>query len=294
MGWFSWGKKEKKQEAPTKDDLWLQCASCKAMLFKEEWLKSWKVCTVCGFHDKLTAMERVDLLADPNSFYEFDRKLTFSDPLKFTDDKGSYADKARQACEKTDMKEAVLTGRAKIGGREKSGDQKKIEGHRVVLAIMDFNFLGGSLGSGTGEKIFRATEYARKNRMPLIIASASGGARMHEGIVSLMQMAKTSAALSRLHAAGVPYFSLLTNPTTGGVSASYAMLGDINIAEPGALVGFAGRRVIEQTIKQKLPDEFQTAEYVRDHGFIDLVVPRKDLRETLHRLIEYSMNTKVD
>ncbi len=282
MGWFSWGKKEKKQEAPAKEDLWIQCASCKAMLFKEEWLKSWKVCTVCGFHDKLSARERVDLLVDPKSFDELDRKISFSDPLKFTDDKGTYAEKAKQACEKTGLKEAVLTGRGKIGG------------HRTVLAVMDFSFLGGSLGSGTGEKIFRATEYARKHRLPLIIASASGGARMHEGIISLMQMAKTSAALARLHEAGVPYFSLLTNPTTGGVSASYAMLGDLNIAEPGALVGFAGRRVIEQTIKQKLPDEFQTAEYVRDHGFIDLVVPRKDLRETLRKLIEFSMNTKVD
>jgi acetyl-CoA carboxylase carboxyl transferase subunit beta len=282
MGWFSWGKKEKKQEAPSKDDLWTQCVSCKAMLFKEEWLKSWKVCTVCGFHDKLTAYERVELLVDPKSFHEFDKTLTFSDPLKFTDDKGSYADKARQSCEKTGLKEAVLTGRGRIAT------------HKVALAVMDFNFLGGSLGSGTGEKIFKATEYARKHRMPLIIASASGGARMHEGIISLMQMAKTSAALARLHEAGLPYFSLLTNPTTGGVSASYAMLGDLNIAEPGALVGFAGRRVIEQTIKQKLPDEFQTAEYVRDHGFIDLVIPRKDLRETLRRLIEFSMNTKVN
>jgi acetyl-CoA carboxylase carboxyl transferase subunit beta len=281
MGWFSWGKKEKVQETPSKEDLWTQCASCKAMLFKEEWHKSFKVCTVCGFHDKLTAQERVDLLVDPKSFSEFDRKVSFSDPLKFSDDKGTYAEKAKQACDKTGLKEAVLTGRGKLGG------------NKIVLAIMDFNFLGGSLGSGTGEKIFRAAEYARKHRIPLIIASASGGARMHEGIVSLMQMAKTSAALARLHEAGVPYFSLLTNPTTGGVSASYAMLGDINIAEPGALVGFAGRRVIEQTIKQKLPDEFQTAEYVRDHGFIDLVVPRKDLRETLQRLVEYSMNTKV-
>ncbi len=282
MGWFRWGKKENTQDAPAKEDLWTQCAACKAMLFKEEWHKGLKVCPVCGFHEKLTAMERIDMLLDPKSFHEFDAKISTSDPLKFTDDKGSYADKAKQACEKTGLKEAVVTGRGKICG------------HRLVVAIMDFNFLGGSLGSGTGEKIFRATEFARKKKMPLLIASASGGARMHEGIVSLMQMAKTSAALARLHQAGIPYFSLLTNPTTGGVSASYAMLGDINIAEPGALVGFAGRRVIEQTIKQKLPDEFQTAEYVRDHGFIDLVVPRKDLRETFHRLIQFSMNTKVD
>lgn len=282
MGWFSWGKKEKIQEAPSKEDLWTQCASCKAMLYKEEWQKNWKVCTVCGFHDKLTAWERINLLLDPKSFHEFDAKLSTSDPLKFTDDKGTYAEKAKQACEKTGLREAVVTGRGKIHDL------------RVALAVMDFNFLGGSLGSGTGEKIFRAAEFARKKKMPLIIASASGGARMHEGIISLMQMAKTSAALARLHAEGVPYFSLMTNPTTGGVSASYAMLGDINIAEPGALVGFAGRRVIEQTIKQKLPDEFQTAEYVRDHGFIDMVVPRKDLRETFYRLIQYSMNTKVD
>ncbi len=282
MGWFSWRKKEKKQDGAAKEDLWIQCAACKAMLFKEEWLKAWKVCSVCGFHDKLTARERITLLVDPNSFREFDTRLTTSDPLKFMDDKGTYAEKAEQAREKTGLREAVITGRGKV------------RGIRAAFAVMDFSFLGGSLGGGTGEKIFRATEFARKRRMPLIIASASGGARMHEGIVSLMQMAKTSAALARLHEAGIPYISLLTNPTTGGVSASYAMLGDINISEPGALVGFAGRRVIEQTIKQKLPDEFQTAEYVRDHGFIDLVVPRKNLRETLVKLLQYCMNTQVD
>ena len=282
MGWFSWRKKEKKQDGASKEDLWIQCAACKAMLFKEEWLKAWKVCPICGFHDKLTAYERITLLVDPKTFHEFDRRVTTSDPLAFKDDKGTYAEKAGQAREKTGLKEAVITGRAKI------------HGIRAALAVMDFSFLGGSLGSGTGEKIFRVTEFARKSRMPLIIASASGGARMHEGIVSLMQMAKTSAALARLHESNVPYISLLTNPTTGGVSASYAMLGDIHIAEPGALVGFAGRRVIEQTIKQKLPDEFQTAEYVRDHGFIDLVIPRKELRETLVKLLQFSMNTKVD
>jgi len=282
MGWFSWRKKEKKSDDASKEDLWIPCPACKAMLFKEEWLKAWKVCPVCGFHDKLTARERITLLVDPRSFHEFDTRLSFSDPLTFMDDKGAYSDKAEQACLKTGLREAVLTGRGKIHDL------------RVVLAVMDFSFLGGSLGSGTGEKIFRATEFARKRRMPLIIASASGGARMHEGIVSLMQMAKTSAALARLHEAGLPYVSLLTNPTTGGVSASFAMLGDIQIAEPGALVGFAGRRVIEQTIKQKLPDEFQTAEYVRDHGFIDLVVPRKDLRETLFKLLQFCTNTKVD
>ncbi len=283
MGWFSWKKKEKKPvEPPSAEELWTSCSACKGMLFKEEWIKAWKVCPICGFHEKLTARERINQLVDQKSFHEFDARITVSDPLKFKDDKGSYAEKAEQTKDKTGLKEAVITGRGKITDI------------RVVLAVMDFNFLGGSLGSGTGEKIFRAIEYALRHRMPLLIVSASGGARMHEGIISLMQMAKTSAALARLHEAGIPYISLLTNPTTGGVSASYAMLGDLNIAEPGALVGFAGRRVIEQTIKQKLPDEFQTAEYVRDHGFLDMVVPRKELRDTLGRLFRYLQNAKVE
>lgn len=282
MGWFSWKKKEKKPVEPVAEDLWTSCSACKGMLFKEEWIKAWKVCPICGFHEKLTARERIAQLLDEKSFREFDTRISVSDPLKFKDDKGSYAEKAEQTREKTGLKEAVVTGRGRM------------QGIRVVLAVMDFNFLGGSLGSGTGEKIFRAIEYALRHRMPLLIVSASGGARMHEGIISLMQMAKTSAALARLHEAGVPYISILTNPTTGGVSASYAMLGDLNISEPGAVVGFAGRRVIEQTIKQKLPDEFQTAEYVRDHGFLDMVVHRKDLRDTLIRLLRYLTNAKVE
>jgi acetyl-CoA carboxylase carboxyl transferase subunit beta len=173
------------------------------------------------------------------------------------------------------MKEAVLTGRARILGT------------KVTLAIMDFRFLGGSLGSGTGEKIRLAAETALKHKEPYIVFSASGGARMHEGIVSLMQMAKTCAAVSRLHDARIPYISVLTDPTFGGVSASYAMVGDLNIAEPGAMIGFAGRRVIEQTIKQKLPDDFQTAEYLLEHGFVDHIVPRREMKDFLHRVLAY-------
>jgi acetyl-CoA carboxylase carboxyl transferase subunit beta len=281
MGWFSWGKKEKVQETPSKEDLWTQCASCKAMLFKEEWHKSFKVCTVCGFHDKLTAQERVDLLVDPKSFSEFDRKVSFSDPLKFSDDKGTYAEKAKQACDKTGLKEAVLTGRGKLGG------------NKIVLAIMDFNFLGGSLGSGTGEKIFRAAEYARKHRIPLIIASASGGARMHEGILSLMQMAKTSGALARHAEARLPYISVLTHPTTGGVTASFATLGDIIIAEPKCMIGFAGPRVVKETTHADLPPGFQTAEFMLQHGLVDQIVARKDMRPTLGKLLRYTTNAPV-
>jgi acetyl-CoA carboxylase carboxyl transferase subunit beta len=215
------------------------------------------------------------MLIDADTFRELDAEVTTTDPLKFVDGKGSYADKAEDTKEKTSMNEAVLTGRGKINGIP------------VVIAIMDFRFLGGSLGSGTGEKILRATRYALKEKLPCIIVSASGGARMHEGIISLMQMAKTCAGVARLQQARIPYISVLTDPTTGGVSASYAMMGDINIAEPGALIGFAGRRVIEETIKQQLPPDFQTAEYVLKHGFVDRIVPRKEMKEFLSSVLQF-------
>jgi acetyl-CoA carboxylase carboxyl transferase subunit beta len=220
--------------------------------------------------------ERVALITDTGSFKELNAQVGPNDPLKFKDSTGAYADKAKATVEKTGIGEAVLTGTATI---------EKIP---VVLAVMDFKFLGGSLGSGTGERILLAAEEALKLRRALIIVSASGGARMHEGIVSLMQMAKTCAATARLKEAGLPYISILTDPTTGGVSASYAMVGDLNIAEPKALIGFAGRRVIEQTIKQKLPDDFQTAEYTQSHGFIDAIVPRKELKAFLAKILRYA------
>jgi acetyl-CoA carboxylase carboxyl transferase subunit beta len=215
------------------------------------------------------------MIIDADTFHELDSDVTTADPLKFVDGKGSYADKAEDIKEKTGMNEAVITGRGKINGIP------------VVIAIMDFRFLGGSLGSGTGEKILRAAKYALKEKLPYIVVSASGGARMHEGIISLMQMAKTCAGIARLQHARIPYISILTDPTTGGVSASFAMMGDINIAEPGALIGFAGRRVIEETIKQQLPSDFQTAEYVQKHGFVDRIVPRKEMKEFLSNILQY-------
>ena len=274
MGWFK--KSNKKQEAGIPDGLFVVCSKCKAHIYKEEFERAFKVCPSCGFHERLTAQERIDLIVDAGTFREFNEKITFNDPLKFSDAKGSYADKAREAIEKTGLKEAVVTGSGNIGGI------------RTVLAVMDFRFLGGSLASGTGEKILLATEHAQRMKRALIIFSASGGARMHEGIIALMQMAKTCAGISRMDKARLPYISVLTDPTFGGVSASYANVGDINVAEPGALIGFAGRRVIEQTIKQKLPEDFQTAEYLLDHGFIDSIVKRAELKNYLHSVLQYS------
>jgi acetyl-CoA carboxylase carboxyl transferase subunit beta len=274
MAWF-----EKAAEAPLRvptEAVWTICPSCKAYVEKAEWKATDKVCPRCNYHDRMGCRERVALITDTGSFKELNAQVGPNDPLKFKDSTGAYADKAKATVEKTGIGEAVLTGTAAI---------EKIP---VVLAVMDFKFLGGSLGSGTGERILLAAEEALKLRRALIIVSASGGARMHEGIVSLMQMAKTCAATARLKEAGLPYISILTDPTTGGVSASYAMVGDLNIAEPKALIGFAGRRVIEQTIKQKLPDDFQTAEYTQSHGFIDAIVPRKEMKAFLAKILRYA------
>lgn len=276
MGWFRKSRK-KPGVPPEKADLWTICPSCKAYIFKEEWQAALKVCPKCNYHDRLTYKERLDLIIDAGSFQELDSAVTTLDPLGFVDGKGSYSDKAAAAKKKTGMKEAVVTGRGHIDSLP------------VAAAVMDFRFLGGSLGSGTGEKILLAAEVALKYKLPYIIFSASGGARMHEGTVSLMQMAKTCAGIARLNKAGIPYISVLTHPTTGGVSASFAMVGDINVAEPGALIGFAGRRVIEQTIKQKLPEDFQTAEYLLAHGFIDSIVDRKDMKNFLARVLRYGI-----
>lgn len=274
MGWFS--KSSKKQETEIPDGLFVVCKKCKAHVYKEEFERAFKVCPSCGYHERLTAQERLDLIVDAGTFREFNQKISTNDPLAFADAKGSYEEKAKEAIAKTGMNEAVITGSGNIAGI------------RTVLAIMDFRFLGGSLASGTGEKILLAAEHALRMKRALIIFSASGGARMHEGIISLMQMAKTCAGISRLDRARVPYISVLTDPTFGGVSASYATVGDINIAEPGALIGFAGRRVIEQTIKQKLPADFQTAEYLLDHGFVDSIVKRAELKNYLHSVLLYT------
>lgn len=274
MAWFE--PKAAEAAIPATETIWAVCPSCNSYVSREVWQAACKVCPRCNYHERLPAHERIALLSDPGSFVEINAEVSVSDPLKFKDASGAYADKAQKAITRTGAGEAVVTGRAKM------------DSIGVVLAVMDFKFLGGSLGSGTGERIWLATEEAIKRKMPLIIVSASGGARMHEGIVSLMQMAKTCAAIAQLKKAGLPYISVLTDPTTGGVSASYAMVGDLNIAEPRALIGFAGRRVIEQTIKQELPDDFQTAEYTQAHGFIDHIVPRSELKAFLVKVLQYA------
>lgn len=274
MSWF-----ESSPENPHRvstEQIWTVCPKCNSYVVNEKWIESCKVCPSCNYHARLSCRERLQLLADPETFREINADVGTNDPLKFKDASGTYAKKARAAEAKAGINEAVLTGTCEL------------EGVPVVVAIMDFKFMGGSLGSGTGERILLATEQAIALKRPLIIVSASGGARMHEGIVSLMQMAKTCAAIAKLKEAGLPYFSVLTDPTTGGVSASYAMVGDLNIAEPRALIGFAGRRVIEQTIKQKLPDDFQTAEYTMAHGFIDHIVPRSELKAFLAKILHYA------
>lgn len=277
MGWFT-KKQNKGVVAPpvTKtEDVWIVCSSCKAHIYKEEWETNLRVCTKCNFHERIPARERINQLIDNGSFVELFEEVTTSDPLKFVDANGNYSEKAKETKEKTGLKEAVVTGKGKLHGIP------------VVVSVMDFRFMGGSLGSGTGEKILLGAEYARKHRTPYVVVTASGGARMHEGIISLMQMAKTCAGVSRLHKDKIPYINVLTDPTTGGVSASFAMMGDLNIAEPKALIGFAGRRVIEQTIKQELPKDFQTSEYLKDHGFVDNIVNRKDLKDFLRNVLSF-------
>jgi acetyl-CoA carboxylase carboxyl transferase subunit beta len=223
----------------------------------------------------LSAYERIGIILDPGTFKELFETISPADPLNFVDAKESYKEKVESTRQKTGLNEAVVTGTGKINDIP------------VVVAVMDFRFLGGSLGSGTGEKILLAANHSYDHKIPLIIFSASGGARMHEGILSLMQMAKTCAGIARLNEKKIPYISVLTDPTTGGVSASFASVGDVNIAEPGALIGFAGRRVIENTIKQKLPDNFQTSEYLLEHGFIDCIVQRSEMKSALAQILSF-------
>lgn len=257
-----------KREIP--EGLMSKCPKCGSIQYSKELEKNLKVCAACGHHMRLNAVERISMTLDPGSFIEFDAAMAPVDPLQFP----GYATKIEQQQLKTGQLDGVITGQGTIGGRP------------VIAAVMNFEFFTGSMGSVVGEKITRAVEEATERQLPLIIFSASGGARMQESILSLMQMAKTSAALARFGEAGGLYISVITDPTTGGVSASFASLGDINIAEPGAVFGFAGRIVIEQTIRQKLPDDFQTAEFNLQHGQLDLVVHRKEMRSMLGRLLE--------
>ncbi len=258
-------------------NLVVKCPKCKEILLAREWEKNHKVCGRCNYHFKLTAQERITLLVDPDSFVETDAGMVSTDPLNFVkstkDGVETYPEKLRFEMQKSGLNEAVVSGTATI------------EDYPLALAVMDFRFLGASMGSVAGEKIARTIELGITRRYPVLIASASGGARMHEGTFALMQMAKTAAALAKLGEAGLPFISLLTDPTTGGVTASFAMLGDIALAEPGALIGFAGPRVIEQFMHIKLPEGTVNSEFVLNHGMIDAIVPRNKLRETLTRLL---------
>ena len=273
MSWFE--PKAEKAKIPAAKELWAVCPKCKSHLPKEEWKANNAICPRCNYHGRLSARERIAQIADEGSFKEIFREVSYSDHLDFHDATGDYKSKVEATIKKSGETESIVMGTAKIGG------------HDAMLGVMDFGFMGGSLGTGTGERIARACEEAIMKRLPLVIFSASGGARMHEGILSLMQMAKTSAAIGKLKDMGLPYISVLTDPTTGGVSASFAMLGDINITEPKALIGFAGRRVIENTIHQKLPDDFQSAEYLEKHGFIDKIVERKDMKAFIAKMLNY-------
>lgn len=261
------------RRAPAK--LALKCPECKQILFEREYRRNQKVCPRCHYHFRLRAHERIELLVDAGSFTELDADLVSADPLSFVSTSQVYAEKLAQEREKAELNDAVVIGHAAIEGRP------------LALAVMDFHFIGGSMGSVVGEKITRAIELALSQRMPLLIVSASGGARMQEGLYSLMQMAKTSAALAKLRDAGIPYFSLLTDPTTGGVTASFAMLGDVILAEPGGLICFAGPRVIEQFMHAKLPPGTASAEFLLKHGLIDMIVPRHELRGTLGQLLRF-------
>lgn len=277
MSWFKREKKpldrseEKKVRVP--EGLWTKCRSCGEVIYSQEIEKNLDVCPKCDCHFRVPARKRISQLLDEGTFVEYDAEMQSVDFLNFNDTK-SYRDRIDAAVAKGNGKDAVICCAGTV------------DGVSVQLAVLDFSFMGGSMGSVVGEKITRLIERAVERRTPAIIVSASGGARMQESILSLMQMAKTSAALSRLRGQGLPYVSILTDPTTGGVTASFAMLGDVNIAEPKALIGFAGPRVIEQTIRQKLPEGFQRAEYLLEHGMVDVIVHRKDLKQTLARLLK--------
>lgn len=275
MAWFKRSKENiapetEKKEMP--DGMWKKCDQCDEIIHKRELEQHMYTCPKCSKHFRIGSKEYFEILLDEGTFREFDRKMRSVDPLKFKDSK-RYRDRIPEAIKKTGLYDAARWGTGKMDARD------------VVVACMDFAFIGGSMGSVVGEKIGRAIDKGWKTKSPVIIISASGGARMMEGAYSLMQLAKTSAKLARLGDAGIPFVSLLTDPTTGGVTASYAMLGDVNIAEPGALIGFAGPRVIKQTIGKDLPPGFQRSEFLLEHGFVDLVVHRKELKESISRFL---------
>ncbi|MES2838282.1 MAG: acetyl-CoA carboxylase, carboxyltransferase subunit beta [Bacteroidota bacterium] len=281
MSWFKRIKEgittSTKEKKETPEGLWYKCPSCKHIATSQEHESNLFVCSQCDHHQKIGSKEYFELIFDNNEFVELNANLISGDPLNFTDTK-KYTDRIRDSIKKTELKDAIRTAKGKVNGND------------LVIACMDFNFIGGSMGSVVGEKIARAIDESLKTKTPLLIISKSGGARMMEAAFSLMQMAKTSVKLSLLAEAKIPYISLLTDPTTGGVTASYAMLGDFNIAEPGALIGFAGPRVVKETIGKDLPKGFQTSEFVLEHGFLDFIVNRKDLKAKIAQIITLLKN----
>jgi acetyl-CoA carboxylase carboxyl transferase subunit beta len=279
VSWWLRKQKTKLQAADKRElpaDVWEKCPSCSEILYSEKLRENWNVCPACSYHLRLPAPDYVRLLLDDEKWEEHDVEMSSGDPLGFVDLK-PYPERLIQAQRKTGRRDALIAAAGSL------------DGIGVQTAVMDFEFIGGSMGSVVGEKIARAGMRSHERREPLIVVSASGGARMMEGIFSLMQMAKTSAMLAQLNNAGVPYISVMTDPTTGGVTASYAMLGDINFAEPGALIGFAGPRVIEQTIKQELPEGFQTSEFLLEHGMLDAIVDRRELKGEISRVLRHML-----
>lgn len=280
MNWFTDIVRPKIQKTTPKeiaDNLWVKCPACNQMLFSKELKKSMYVCTSCGHHLRLYVDKRLKMLFDNEKYHEIILPEMTDDPLKFKDTQ-KYTDRLRTYRKSTGNEDAIKVATGKIGGIDS------------VLAVMDFSFMGGSMGTAVGEGIVTAAELALKKKIPLITVASSGGARMQEGILSLMQMARTTAAVNMLKEHGIPFISILADPTTGGVSASFAMLGDVNIAEKGCLIGFAGRRVIEQTIREKLPDDFQRAEYLKTHGMVDIVVDRTHMKEELVKVLTILTN----
>ena len=276
MDWFKRIKEgittKTHQKKETPDGLWEKCPKCKTIISNDEFIENLSVCQKCHYHHRIESIEYFKILFDNNKFKELDKSLVSADPLKFVDKK-KYSDRLKKIQEKTGLKDAIRTGYGKMNKEN------------VVIASMDFSFIGGSMGSVVGEKISRAIDYSNNKKIPLIIISKSGGARMMEAAISLMQLAKTSAKLAQLDKNNVPYISLLTDPTFGGATASFSMLGDLNIAEPNALIGFAGPRVVKETIGEDLPEGFQTSEFLKEHGFIDLIVHRKNLKEKLSQIL---------
>ncbi len=280
MNWFTDIVRPKIQKTTPKeiaDNLWVKCPACNQMLFSKELKKSMYVCTSCGHHLRLYVDKRLKMLFDDEKYTEIALPAVQDDPLKFKDTQ-KYTDRLRTYRKATGNQDAIKVARGKIGGVES------------VLAVMDFSFMGGSMGTAVGEGIVTAADIALKNKIPLITVASSGGARMQEGMLSLMQMARTVAAVNLLKENGVPFISVLADPTTGGVSASFAMLGDVNMAEKGCLIGFAGQRVIEQTIREKLPEGFQRAEYLKEHGMVDVVVDRAHMKEELSKILTVLTN----